>query len=466
MEVCHNCKNKSAEYKCDICRRTYCQQCDLYIHSFSSKNYHSRTNLFSKSSPVQNFENSKYKYTTDKNGFYVYTGNSNLNYSFYKNKKNPLFEETKEEIDLQNKNNYKINRDNYEFDSDNKKSLSPEKLNYVKKTYNLDSDDENNNKIPLSVNPLSDMDTLNESSSNLKKNKSFNSCMAKNNLLQVDEKLRLIKKISQLNCELSNTRSDIDQKIDILHDHLHLFDEANKKEMNKLNYKNINEINMISSQKDTLLKHLRDVINDQNEVIEKLTAKKKKLQDSIDENKFLIEKYSTEKNNYLKEKENSEKIYKTKKAMLEERHEIEMQKIRKDYDTELDRLNEKYRNNKIEYLNEIKKGNEMIEDFKLQGQKQIEVLSKDINILQNQNDIKNKEVNDMITNNKTLKESLDNYNGRFDDANEKLRENQEQKEMMKKIYDETFNELMKRKKENEKLHGLMYGKFFDYKNLV
>ena len=152
--------------------------------------------------------------------------------------------------------------------------------------------------------------------------------------------------------------------------------------------------------------------------------------------------------------------------MLEERHEIEMQKIRKDYDTELDRLNEKYRNNKIEYLNEIKKGNEMIEDFKLQGQKQIEVLSKDINILQNQNDIKNKEVNDMITNNKTLKESLDNYNGRFDDANEKLRENQEQKEMMKKIYDETFNELMKRKKENEKLHGLMYGKFFDYKNLV
>ena len=152
--------------------------------------------------------------------------------------------------------------------------------------------------------------------------------------------------------------------------------------------------------------------------------------------------------------------------MLEERHEIEMQKIRKDYDTELDRLNEKYRNNKIEYLNEIKKGNEMIEDFKLQGQKQIEVLSKDINILQNQNDIKNKEVNDMITNNKTLKESLDNYNGRFDDANEKLRENQEQKEMMKKIYDETFNELMKRKKEHEKLHGLMYGKFFGYKNLV
>ena len=72
----------------------------------------------------------------------------------------------------------------------------------------------------------------------------------------------------------------------------------------------------------------------------------------------------------------------------------------------------------------------------------------------------------MITNNKTLKESLDNYNGRFDDANEKLRENQEQKEMMKKIYDETLNELMKRKKENEKLHGLMYGRFFENKKAI
>ena len=30
---------------------------------------------------------------------------------------------------------------------------------------------------------------------------------------------------------------------------------------------------MISSQKDTLLKHLRDVINDQNEVIQKLETK-------------------------------------------------------------------------------------------------------------------------------------------------------------------------------------------------
>ena len=454
MEVCHNCKSRTAEFKCNICRRSYCPQCDSYIHSFSSKNYHSRENIYSNSSPIKPYENSKNKYTTDKNGFYVYTGNNNLNYSLYKNKRNPLFEETKEENNIKNNNNY------------NMRGFSPERLDYAKKTYNLESDDENNNKIPLSSNQLSSLDTLNESSPSLKRNKSFNSCVASNNLILIDEKLRLMKKISQLNCELSNTRSDIDQKIDILHDHLHLFNEANKKEMNKLNYKNLNEINMIASQKDTLLKHLKDVINDQNEVIQKLSNKQKKLQETINENKFLINKYTTEKNNYIKEKENSENIYKSKKEMIEQRHEIEMEKIRNDYDTELERLNEKYRNTKMEYLNEIKKGNEIIEDFKSQGQKQVEVLSKDIDILQNQNDIKNKEVNDMINSNKDLKKSLDDYNGRFDETNQKYRDNKEQKEMMKKIYDESKNEIMKRKKENEKLHGLMYGRFFENKKPI
>ena len=458
MEVCHNCKNKPAEYICDICRRSYCEQCDLYIHSFSSKNNHIRKNIFQKSYQIDNVKN---KYTTDKNGFYIYTGN--LNYPIYKNKKNPLFEETKEEIVVKNNknnNNYKNIKVSLADETD--RVLYPQKLDYIKKTYNLENEENNkNSKLSMSSNKLSIDETLNETNpSYLKKNKSFNSFMAKNNLISLDEKLRLIKKISQLNCELSNTRSDIDQKIDILHNHLHSYNEANKKEMNELNYKNINEINMIASQKDTLIKHLKDVMNDQDEVIQKLLNKKKKLEENISENKYLINKYTSEKNNYIKEKENSENMYKEKKKMLEQRHEIELEKIRNDYDNELEKLNEKYRATKLEYLNEIKKGNEIIEEFKLQGQKQVEVLSKDINILQSQNDIKNEELNTMINGNKTLKQSLDDYNGKFDETNEKYKDNREQKERLKKIYDESKNEMMKRKKENEKLHGLMYGRFF------
>ena len=209
---------------------------------------------------------------TDENGFYVYTGNNNRNYSsLYKNNKNPLFERGNENYKKISENdNYYGNLSPRTNHIKPKKYLSPNKEDLPKKTYNLDYNDENiynsdYNKLSLSPQQLSASDSLNDTNQSLKRTKSFNSTIARNNLISYDEKIRLMKKISQLNCELSNARSDIDQKLDILHDHLHNYNEANKKEMIELNYKNINEINIISSQKDTLIKHLRDVMNDQEE---------------------------------------------------------------------------------------------------------------------------------------------------------------------------------------------------------
>ena len=92
MDNCHNCKNKQAEYYCDICRRSYCKQCDLYIHSLSSKIKHERRKLYgiSQNKPYQTARN---KYITDENGLYVYTGNTNKNYtSLNRINRNPLFE--------------------------------------------------------------------------------------------------------------------------------------------------------------------------------------------------------------------------------------------------------------------------------------------------------------------------------------------------------------------------------------
>ena len=168
MEVCHNCKNKPAEYICDICRRSYCEQCDLYIHSFSSKNNHIRKNIFQKSYQIDNVKN---KYTTDKNGFYIYTGN--LNYPIYKNKKNPLFEETKEEIVVKNNknnNNYKNIKVSLADETD--RVLYPQKLDYIKKTYNLENEENNkNSKLSMSSNKLSIDETLNETNPSYLKKK-------------------------------------------------------------------------------------------------------------------------------------------------------------------------------------------------------------------------------------------------------------------------------------------------------
>ena len=482
MEICYKCKDKQSEYNCDICKRSYCKECDLFIHSFSSKKNHYRNKIYYNQPSNKAYDTSRKKYTTDENGFYVYTGNSNSNYStLYKTNRNPLFEKYNKEY-----SSPKISKSKNFYENLSKNEniiLSPNINNVPQVTYNLESNDEYNmnnindlngindlnnindennikeNKLSLSPMQLSAADSLNDTNQSLKRTKSFNSYLARNNLNSFDEKIKLMKKISQLNCELSNARSNIDQKLDILHDHLHNYKEANKKEMIELNYKNINEINIISSQKDTLIKHLKDVMNDQEETIQKLLKKKQKIEDEINENKFLIEKYIAEKKNYIKEKESNEILYNEKKNILEQRHEAEMEKIRNDYDKEMERLNKKYSQTKTEYLNEIKKGNEIIEEFKLKGQKEIELLSNNIEDLQNINNIKNKEQEDIINKNKNLKKNLDDFHGKYDETNMKYRSNKDERDRIMKAYTDAQNEVKRRKKENTKLHDLKYGRF-------
>ncbi len=376
MEICHRCKKEVAEYNCDICMRSYCQQCDLYIHSFSSKQKHSRKKINELIRPISPKRNS---------------------------------------------------------DAINKLSLSPQQL--------------------------SSSETLNETDSSLKRNKSFSSLKALNNLNYFEEKLKLLKKISQLNSELSNTRNDIDQKLDIINDHLHKFNNENKNKIIELNYKNIKEINLVSSQKITLIDHLKNVMNDQEETIQKLLKKKNKLEEEINANKYLIEKYTTEKNNLIKEKENNKIAYNEKKNLLEQTHNFELQNLKNDYNNELERLLNIYTQSKLEYLNEIKKGEEIIEDYKLKGKKEIELINDNIENLQKENDTKCKEKEDIIGNNDKLEKSLNDLNEIYDETCRKYKINKDTREKIKKNFNEAQKEVKTRRKENTKLHDLKYGRF-------
>ena len=376
MEICHRCKKEVAEYNCDTCRRLYCEQCDLYIHSLTSKQKHSRKKL------------------------------------------NELT-----------------------------RTLSPKKNN----------DDEN--KLSLSPQQLSLSETLDETDSTLKRNKSFSSLKALNNLNYFEEKIKLLKQISQLNIELSNTRNNIDQKLDIINDHLHKFNNENKNKIIELNYKNIKEINLISSQKITLIDHLKNVMNDQEETIQKLLKKKTKLEKEINTNKYLIEKYITEKNNLIKEKENNKIAYNEKKNLLEKTHNFELQNLKNDYNNELERLLNIYNQSKLEYLNEIKKGNDMIENYKSKGKKEIELINDQIENLQKENNIKYKEKEDIIYNNNKLEQSLNNLNEVYDETYRKYKINKDTREKIKNNFNEAQKEVKTRRKENTKLHDLKYGRF-------
>ena len=376
MEICHRCKKEVAEYNCNICRSLYCEQCDLYIHSLTSKQKHSRKKL------------------------------------------NELT-----------------------------RILSPKKNN----------DDEN--KLSLSPQQLSLSETLDETDSSLKKNKSFSSLKALNNLNYFEEKIKLLKQISQLNIELSNTRNNIDQKLDIINDHLHKFNNENKNKIIELNYKNIKEINLISSQKITLIDHLKNVMNDQEETIQKLLKKKTKLEEEINKNKYLIEKYITEKNNLIKEKENNKIAYNEKKNLLEKTHNFELQNLKNDYNNELERLLSIYNQSKLEYLNEIKKGNDMIENYKSKGKKEIELINDKIEKLQKENNIKYKEKEDIIYNNNKLEQSLNHLNEVYDETYRKYKINKDTREKIKNNFNEAQKEVKTRRKENTKLHDLKYGRF-------
>ena len=376
MEICHRCKKEVAEYNCDTCRRLYCEQCDLYIHSLTSKQKHSR-----------------------------------------------------------------------------------KKLNELTRTLSSKKNNDDENKLSLSPQQLSLSETLDETDSSLKKNKSFSSLKALNNLNYFEEKIKLLKQISQLNIELSNTRNNIDQKLDIINDHLHKFNNENKNKIIELNYKNIKEINLISSQKITLIDHLKNVMNDQEETIQKLLKKKTKLEEEINTNKYLIEKYITEKNNLIKEKENNKIAYNEKKNLLEKTHNFELQNLKNDYNNELERLLNIYNQSKLEYLNEIKKGNDMIENYKSKGKKEIELINDQIENLQKENNIKYKEKEDIIYNNNKLEQSLNNLNEVYDETYRKYKINKDTREKIKNNFNEAQKEVKTRRKENTKLHDLKYGRF-------
>ena len=71
-------------------------------------------------------------------------------------------------------------------------------------TYNFENNEDdynnynlNNNKLSLSPAQISDSDSLNDANHSFKRTKFFNSTQTRNNLISFDEKIRLMKKISQ-----------------------------------------------------------------------------------------------------------------------------------------------------------------------------------------------------------------------------------------------------------------------------
>ena len=114
---------------------------------------------------------------------------------------------------------------------------------------------------------------------------------------------------------------------------------------------------------------------------------------------------------------------------------------------------------RIYQINEIKKGKEIIEEYKSKGKKEIEIIKDNIENLQKENNIKCKEKEDLINNNDKLEQSLNNLKEIYDETYKKYLINKNKREKIKKSFGGVQKEVKTRRKENTKLHDLKYGRF-------
>ena len=70
-------------------------------------------------------------------------------------------------------------------------------------------------------------------------------------------------KLEELSSNLTNTKLNLNERIDLLHDHIHKSDEEQKNEIININSKNLREINGIMNEKDDEIKELQMIIEKQ-----------------------------------------------------------------------------------------------------------------------------------------------------------------------------------------------------------
>ena len=473
MDLCHKCKMREATQHCNICRRNYCTTCDINIHSISSKNMHIRQSI-----PRNNFypspKNSNYiktdyqniyKYVTDRDGFYVYTGDIKLNYDYAKhNNQNYLFTE------MEPQRNYFPNNNQFSYLSP-RKYYNPFNLEKEKKSYEIDSNvristsptEANNHKI-YSPRQYDDQHYLDETTHSIKRTKSLTYLMTdSDNKLNFDQRMNLMNKINNLHMEFSNTKDNLTQRINTLNEHINNINESNRNKILQLNENNVQQINKIANGKNVQINYLTELVNDQEQECKKLAEKKNNLDKEINETQLITKKYEEEKNNIIDEMDKLDDFYTEKKKNLEEMFKLEKESIEKDYEDQkkMISINSKKDltelNNQIIILGEEKKEKEKLIEEELSNlQSQIDELEEIKNIWINKNE-------DLIKQNNDLRYQLDNkiksYNCEEQNANI-IRGNLE---LNKQKNREAILQYQRSMKQNQLEHDRIYGKFFKNK---
>ena len=171
------------------------------------------------------------------------------------------------------------------------------------------------------------------------------------------------KKINNLGTEIMDTRENFETKIEALHQQFHVMNEIQKQKMNELNEKNLKEINLISSEKEIQIQRLKEILEEQNEIINQLKDENSNLIKVYDQNKKEIENINQEKEIITNENKQLEEINKKKIEEIIAMNEEEKKKLIGEYEEELARIKEKYKITEDHLENALKEKQKNLNDL-------------------------------------------------------------------------------------------------------
>ena len=277
------------------------------------------------------------------------------------------------------------------------------------------------------------------------------------------EKRELQSKIDSLTTELITTKKTLNERIDFLHQHLDENNQTHKKQINHLNANHINELKTILSEKDSQITKLIEDNKHLHEANTALQSKVTEYENILQANNVNHNKELTQLNSHLNtlNQENSsiELFFKKKIEEINAVHENEKNNIISSYEHTVDKLNQGYVESKEKYANIIKQREDYIKELINEHQKEINDLNDIITKLKECNNSSKSDQEELIKMNDVLKQTLTNTNNELNDIKKELKRNEKEKKKM----GSTITKLSTKNEElrvgNEKLHGIVYGKF-------
>ena len=227
------------------------------------------------------------------------------------------------------------------------------------------------------------------------------------------------KKISSLGDEIIYTRENFDNKLEALHEHFHIINENKKLKMNEINKKNLEEINILSSEKGVQIQRLKEIIDEQLDIINQLQEDNNNLKNIYNGNKKNIEKLNLEKQKIIEENNSIEEMNNQKIKELLKVNEEDKSKLIEEYNEELTKLKDRYFQNeelfKTAFNEKQKNLNEYIEDSN------------------NEKNELSMMINSLITDNKNKIKETENLKERNDNLGKMYNEREGQYNAMKEV---------------------------------